>query len=153
MGLDYFGARYFASTQGRFTSPDPLLASGRTWAPQSWNRYSYVLNNPLRLIDPTGLVDDDPQDKLQHELLHQQPPPPPFKVKVDIPPSQVFTNEKLPDGTYLTGVGSKITVTLTDANDKPIAGASVTESNKAVPGQPGAPTEGGREALSKMNRR
>ena len=31
-GLDYFGARYFASTQGRFTSPDPMLASARASA-------------------------------------------------------------------------------------------------------------------------
>ena len=54
-GLDYFGARYYASTQGRFTSTDPLLSSGSVEDPQSWNRYSYVLNNPLRLIDPDGL--------------------------------------------------------------------------------------------------
>src|SRR6185295_8113319 len=39
-GLDYFGARYFASIQGRFTSPDPLLQSGRSALPQSWNRYA-----------------------------------------------------------------------------------------------------------------
>jgi RHS repeat-associated protein len=54
-GLDYFNARYYASLQGRFTSPDPLLSSGVVEDPQSWNRYSYVLNNPLRLIDPEGL--------------------------------------------------------------------------------------------------
>jgi RHS repeat-associated protein len=54
-GLDYFGARYMSSAQGRFTSPDPLLSSGRPWDPQSWNRYSYVLNNPLRYTDPLGL--------------------------------------------------------------------------------------------------
>jgi RHS repeat-associated protein len=54
-GLDYFGARYYGSTQGRFTSPDPLLSSGAVESPQSWNRYSYVLNNPLKLIDPDGL--------------------------------------------------------------------------------------------------
>ncbi len=53
-GLDFFGARYFAPTQGRFTSGDPLLASGRTVQPQSWNRYTYALNNPLRYIDPDG---------------------------------------------------------------------------------------------------
>ena len=54
-GLDYFGARYYASVQGRFSSPDPLLSSGIEEDPQSWNRYSYTLNNPLALIDPTGL--------------------------------------------------------------------------------------------------
>jgi RHS repeat-associated protein len=56
-GLDYFGARYYESTQGRFTSPDPLLSSGTIFDPQSWNRYSYTSNNPLRYIDPTGLYD------------------------------------------------------------------------------------------------
>jgi len=54
-GLDYFGARYFASTQGRFTTPDPLLASGRIEDPQAWNRYAYTLNNPVKYIDPTGM--------------------------------------------------------------------------------------------------
>jgi RHS repeat-associated protein len=56
-GLDYFGARYFASTQGRFTSPDPLLSSGRPEMPESWNRYAYTLNNPLKFIDPDGLYE------------------------------------------------------------------------------------------------
>ena len=54
-GLDYFGARYFSGAQGRFTSADPLLNSGRPDNPQSWNRYSYVLNNPLKFTDPHGL--------------------------------------------------------------------------------------------------
>lgn len=54
-GLDYFGARYYGSIQGRFTSPDPLMASAETGDPQSWNRYSYALNNPLRYIDPDGM--------------------------------------------------------------------------------------------------
>lgn len=54
-GLDYFGARYYSSPQGRFTSPDPLLSSGTIYAPQTWNRYSYVLNNPLKYTDPFGL--------------------------------------------------------------------------------------------------
>jgi RHS repeat-associated protein len=58
-GLDFFGARHFSSAAGRFMSPDPLLSSGRPEDPQAWNRYTYVLNNPLRLVDPTGLWDWD----------------------------------------------------------------------------------------------
>ena len=54
-GLDMMGARYCSSVQGRFISVDPLLASGEQINPQSWNRYSYVWNNPLILIDPTGM--------------------------------------------------------------------------------------------------
>jgi RHS repeat-associated protein len=52
-GLDYFGARYFSSAQGRFTSPDPL--GGSLIDPQSLNKYSYVRNNPLTFTDPTGM--------------------------------------------------------------------------------------------------
>ncbi len=54
-GLDYFNARYHSPTQGRFTSVDPLMASARTTNPQTWNRYAYTMNNPLRYVDPTGL--------------------------------------------------------------------------------------------------
>jgi RHS repeat-associated protein len=54
-GLDYFGARYMSSAQGRFTSPDPMMASAHVANPQSWNRYTYTLNNPLRYFDPDGL--------------------------------------------------------------------------------------------------
>jgi RHS repeat-associated protein len=68
-GLDFFGARYFSSAQGRFTSPDPLLSSGRIENPQSWNHYAYVLNNPLRFFDPLGLYEFDPNlnDEQQRE--------------------------------------------------------------------------------------
>lgn len=54
-GLDYAQARYYANTQGRFSSVDPLLASARATNPQGWNRYSYVLNQPVNMIDPSGL--------------------------------------------------------------------------------------------------
>jgi RHS repeat-associated protein len=54
-GLDYFGARYYASTQGRFTSTDPAWIKLKTLLnPQDLNRYSYVANNPLKFADPTG---------------------------------------------------------------------------------------------------
>jgi len=36
-------------------SPDPENAGASLDAPQSWNAYSYVLNNPLIFIDPNGL--------------------------------------------------------------------------------------------------
>jgi RHS repeat-associated protein len=54
-GLDNFGARYNASTMGRFMTPDPSNASVDFWIPQTWNRYSYALNNPLQFVDRNGL--------------------------------------------------------------------------------------------------
>src|SRR5437667_2980902 len=40
-GLDYFLARYYSPSQGRFTGFDPALDSAKAETPQSWNRYSY----------------------------------------------------------------------------------------------------------------
>lgn len=54
--LDFAQARYFQSTHGRFTAVDPLQASGATPIPQSWNRYVYTYNNPLRYTDPGGMM-------------------------------------------------------------------------------------------------
>jgi RHS repeat-associated protein len=52
-GNDYFEARYYASSMGRFMSPDDPKFSEKS-DPQSWNLYSYVGNNPLSKTDPTG---------------------------------------------------------------------------------------------------
>ena len=54
-GLDYFGARYYGSGIGRFTSIDPVYTWQENLAdPQRWNRYTYGRSNPLRYIDPDG---------------------------------------------------------------------------------------------------
>src|ERR1700756_866126 len=52
--LDYMHARYYSPTFGRFLSVDPEMESAYTEIPQSWNRYLYVMNNPLKYIDLTG---------------------------------------------------------------------------------------------------
>jgi RHS repeat-associated protein len=57
-GNDYFGARYYASSMGRWMSPDTDFSLRRILPnPQKWNRYAYVLNNPLIMIDPDGLAE------------------------------------------------------------------------------------------------
>ena len=57
--IDYMHARYYSATVGRFLSVDPLL--GNSQDPQSWNRYSYVRNDPMRNTDPTGEANDGGQ--------------------------------------------------------------------------------------------
>ena len=62
--LDMFGARYYASSMGRFMIPDwaakptnvPYASFGN---PQSLNLYSYVNNNPTTLRDPDGHCGED----------------------------------------------------------------------------------------------
>ena len=52
LDLVHMGGRVYSPTLARFVSPDPFIQyAGYS---QSHNRYSYVLNNPLRYIDPTG---------------------------------------------------------------------------------------------------
>jgi RHS repeat-associated protein len=58
-GLDYFGARYYASTMGRWLSPDwsaspEAVPYSHLDNPQSLNLYGYVLNNPLSKPDLDG---------------------------------------------------------------------------------------------------
>lgn len=53
-----FTFRRMSQSQGRWISPDPAgLAAVDAANPQSWNRYVYVTNNPLALVDSLGLCD------------------------------------------------------------------------------------------------
>jgi RHS repeat-associated protein len=80
-GLDYFGARYYASMQGRFTGADPYdvnferqntpdpeeadaVFKDYLFQPQHWNRYAYAVNNPLKYVDPDGLREYEPVELL-----------------------------------------------------------------------------------------
>jgi len=58
-GNDYFSARYYSSSMGRWLSPDwsakeEPVPYAKLDNPQSLNLYSYVLNNPLSNVDPDG---------------------------------------------------------------------------------------------------
>jgi len=151
-GLDYFSARYYSSLPGRFTSVDPLMASGRASLPQSWNRYSYVLNNPLNLIDPSGLEGNDPQDpkkKQDPQPVQPQPTPsqtplPKVTIETTKDPRAVRgtiprANIPISDGTYVTGVVAPLTVTVTDQSGKPLEGLTLTEKNKVLEAEPALP--------------
>ena len=83
--LDFFQARHFSNVLGRFLSADPGNAGANLYAPhgrklsrarsafhtllwvadpcgQTWNGYAYVRNNPLALVDPSGMDASDPGD-------------------------------------------------------------------------------------------
>ncbi|MBI3933318.1 MAG: hypothetical protein HY316_01415 [Acidobacteria bacterium] len=50
--LDHTLYRQYAPNLARWVSPDPVHGSPEN--PQSWNRYPYVLNDPMTLVDPLG---------------------------------------------------------------------------------------------------
>ena len=54
-GLMFYNARYYDAALGRFIQPDTIVPNPLN--PQSLNRFAYVLNNPLKYIDPTGHVE------------------------------------------------------------------------------------------------
>jgi RHS repeat-associated protein len=47
--------RQMSGIQGRWLSPDPYAGSMDIGNPQSFNRYAYVMNDPINLLDPFGL--------------------------------------------------------------------------------------------------
>lgn len=51
-GLYYYNFRYYDPQLGRFIQPDNIIPDLSN--PQSWNRYTYCVNSPLRFTDPSG---------------------------------------------------------------------------------------------------
>lgn len=88
-GLDFAEARYYYSNHGRFTAVDPLLASGKSANPQTFNRYAYTMNRPLVLTDPTGLQTGSPPARKNLEIEQVDDPQKQF---VDAKLTRVFTD-------------------------------------------------------------
>jgi RHS repeat-associated protein len=77
--------RFYDPQLGRFIQPDTIIpASGN---PQAWNRYSYVFNNPLKYMDPTGhvpIVGITPEEPYRNPPYEPLTPPTPTPA---VPPS------------------------------------------------------------------
>jgi RHS repeat-associated protein len=84
IGLIYMNARFYVGSIGRFASADTIVPDPTN--PQSYNRYAYGYNNPLRFTDPTGhcVVEDD--------LGGQCTPMPPLSPP---PPTPIWTHSLL----------------------------------------------------------
>lgn len=135
--LDYAQARYYNGTQGRFTSADPLLASIDLTDPQTLNRYSYVVNNPEKFTDSTGM-----SKVTEHMPLCLCPKNVPGLQRLKIPrnqipkgdlesilkPTETITNPKI-DGTVSLG---SVTLQLTPAMLKDLSRYANALYNRGV---------------------
>jgi RHS repeat-associated protein len=68
LGLYYYNARYYVPGIGRFASADIIVPNPTN--PQSFNRYSYVNNNPFRFVDPTGHYGRNVHEYLTRQLAN-----------------------------------------------------------------------------------
>jgi RHS repeat-associated protein len=130
-GLDNFGARYGASSMGRFMSPDPFYHDSHVADPQSWNEYAYARNNPLSRTDPDGHLEEDKHGKVKFHATGTAVATWSF---VDSKGNTVSISQKYQTGTVTTDDGhqvqaekatGKMQVSISDSNGKVIGkGAS-----------------------------
>jgi RHS repeat-associated protein len=58
IGIYLYGSRFYDPSLGRFLSPDTIVPD--PYNPESYDRYSYCLNNPIIFIDPSGHTNRPP---------------------------------------------------------------------------------------------
>jgi len=75
--LDYFGARYYSSSLGRFATPDPLQPAMSNSVvlnqfltdPQAWDKYAYSLGNPITYRDQGGHFTGNDHERIQMNAM------------------------------------------------------------------------------------
>ncbi|MCQ2230623.1 MAG: hypothetical protein MJZ30_02055 [Paludibacteraceae bacterium] len=77
-GLYYYGARYLNPKDTRWLSVDPMFETYPGMSP-----YNYCMNNPIKYIDPTGMLTEDQANERMQELLTNADPNSYFSVEKD----------------------------------------------------------------------
>ena len=62
----FFRSRYYNAATGRFLEPDTVVPDPKN--PQALNRFAYALDNPLKLVDPSG---HDPKDWFNQQWVKE----------------------------------------------------------------------------------
>ena len=149
-GNDYFEARYYASSMGRFLSPDwsakeePVPYAVLS-DPQSLNLYAYVRNNPLSKADPDGHCDwcqklknavegNGLRTDAQVKVVNTPPPAPPLPKPPPVPPPPPLKYKPgVPVPAPDSGLGKLLACTNSCMN--PIQ-SGVSSTSETVPGHP-----------------
>ena len=99
LGLDFYQARWYDSSLGRFIQADTLVPNPNN--PQDYNRYLYAYNNPLVFNDPTGHWGVSPsRPRVDGRTVLKRAPGLVFSLSVDVTHANIYNNGKLvPPGT------------------------------------------------------
>ncbi len=111
LGLYDYGARWYDPTIARFIQADSIVPQPGN--PQSLNRYSYVLNNPMKYTDPTGQIAEDEQDKAQRILDEVY-----ALYEVYITPDWYYWEGRFIEGLWSLGELTDINIALGDISSK-----------------------------------
>jgi RHS repeat-associated protein len=95
-GLDFAEARMYNNAHGRFTAVDPLMASGKSANPQTFNRFIYVGNNPIISTDPSGLCKESDCPKNYYGTVYSR----------TAANGEVFYNNERPDDSWSVFTGN-----------------------------------------------
>ncbi len=136
-GLDYFGARYYASNMGRWMSPDwadkpEAVPYSDLNDPQSLNLYGYVRNNPLSKNDLDG---HNIIDSIINAIKGTPPPPPAppaaavAKLTTDTKGNTTTFTVGDKNGVHETQIETHMKVT---SDSKPVAGGPIEATVKGV---------------------
>ncbi|MBU1878428.1 MAG: RHS repeat-associated core domain-containing protein, partial [Chloroflexi bacterium] len=106
INLYQMGDRWYNAELGRWISPDPIIPEPGN--PQALNRYSYVYNNPLKYIDPTGHWADSGDTDVEEQQNADPPPPPPMGTWEYIRWLLTLVPEGQEVLTYINSHGTKI---------------------------------------------
>ncbi len=86
------GVREYSASAGRFNSTDPLQIVGG-----NWNLYTYAYNQPLQLVDPSGLKALDPHEGEPWTIKHGIPIIPPQTIYDAMGGASAFKTDSFPE--------------------------------------------------------
>ncbi|MBP7045011.1 MAG: hypothetical protein KBE23_19825 [Chloroflexi bacterium] len=130
LGLIYMNARFYAPGLGRFLSADSIVPNPIN--PQSLNRYSYVRNSPLNLIDPTGHRECGYDCS---KPITSKPSPSLPKLSSKITPKPILEGLPIQDTAWVNGFGANsFTQKFADPNSPDYNGVYSGDSAGIHPG-------------------